>query len=262
VVEAPFKQWLPILMYHRITNEATFPGLAVTPRQFERQLAFLRRFGYTGLTMLELAEALAGKTSLPKRPVVITFDDGYADNYATAWPLLQKYGYKATIFLVSAFVGQTSSFDPVLPVEYQTSQMLTPSQILEMAQQGIEFGSHTHTHKALPQLEPALRLQELEQSRHTLAALLGHEVYSFAYPYSQVDAPSETDVETAGFRLAVAGKGPYFRAYRLNRIDPTATPPPVLAFKMSPAFHKLRKTKMYITARQLVYQLNHKLRHR
>lgn len=243
------RPWLPILMYHRVSAEPDIPGLTVTPAQFERQLAFLKRRGYQGINLSQLADSLEGKISLPDRAVVITFDDGYQDNYTQAWPLLKKYGYSATIFLVSDFVGQDSSFDRERPAQYKASPLLNQAQIQEMAEAGIEFGSHTCTHRALPALTIPERKHELERSRQNLSALVNKEISSFAYPYSRLSEDIVAEVAAAGYRLAVAGKGATFEPYQLNRIEPTYLP--LLALRMSPIFQIIQRQPFYSKLRQV-----------
>lgn len=242
------QHWSPILMYHRVDYDEEGLDWVVAPPVFERQLAFLRRQGYTGLTASQLADGLEGKIALPPKPVLITFDDGYTDNYTTAWPLLQKYGFNATIFLVSDYIGQDNRFDrglsrlcPTMPLE----------QIRAMQKGGIEFGSHTCNHLSLPTLSEAERTEELERSRRDLSGLLDREVVSFAYPYSELNDTCEAAVEAAGYRTAVAGTGPDFRRYRLSRQNLKSQPTLLIALKTSAKVRTLRRTKLYMKARQI-----------
>lgn len=240
--------WLPILIYHRVTDEVG--GLCVAPIVFEQHLDYLKKQGYVGVCLNQIADALEGKSVLPKRAVAITFDDGYLDNYSQAWPLLQKYGYNATIFLISNFVGLDNRFDRVKPTS--SVPLMNESQIKEMAAGGIEFGSHTANHKALTELAEQERQSELEDSRKALGVLLNKEVSSFAYPYSRVDENCEFAVQAAGYRVAVAGTGTDFRPYRLNRIDPTYGS---LSLLLSPTVRKIRTNSVYVRLRSLTYNL-------
>lgn len=245
--------WWPILMYHRVTTESDISGLGITPVRFEQQLAFLRRAGYQNLPLTRLAEHLTTGQPLPARSVVLTFDDGYQDNYLYAWPLLKKYGFGATIFVVSDFVGLDTRFDRERPANLKPAPMLTADQIRQMAAEGIEFGSHTATHQPLPSLGEEERASELSRSRHDLSALLDRDVTSFAYPYSRTDESCEAAVAAAGYSLAVAGKGPHFDRYRLNRIDPVELNRATLAFKLSRTVREIRKTPLYGRVRHGVY---------
>jgi peptidoglycan/xylan/chitin deacetylase (PgdA/CDA1 family) len=213
--------WLPILAYHRIVPylpEDDDAGNCVSVAAFERQLRWLSRRGYRSRSLAEVEGDLVG-ASIPRRSVVITFDDGYRDNYLFAWPLLMRYGFSATIFLVSDAIGRDSSFDSLYagpPV-----RMLDRQHILEMQRYGISFGSHSCSHPlSLPQLsEPALR-RELEDSRSSLEDLLGNQVEHFAYPYCRFDGRVADAVERAGYRLACAGTGTDFSRFRLHRVSP------------------------------------------
>ena len=235
-------------------------GMAITPSQFERQLAFLRRAGYQDLSLGELAGRLETGQSLPRRAVAITFDDGYADNYRYAWPLLKKYGYGATIFVITDFISQDTRFDRARPPHLKPAPLLTTEQLREMAAGGVEFGSHGCTHQPLTGLDAATRTEELGRSRRDLAALLDREIISFAYPYSRTDASCQAAVAEAGYRLGVAGKGPYFSPYQLNRLDPVGLSQPLLAFKMSRTVREIRSNRLYGQLRHEIYKVADRLK--
>ncbi|MCD6289881.1 MAG: polysaccharide deacetylase family protein, partial [Anaerolineae bacterium] len=133
---------VPILMYHHIS--APPPGadkyridLSVPPDRFESHLQLLKEQGYTTISLRELIYHLTRGTSLPPRPIVLTFDDGYQDNYTNAFPLLKKYGFKATFFLITDFITE------------QRPGYMTWQQIKEMANAGMEIGSHSRNHPDL-----------------------------------------------------------------------------------------------------------------
>src|SRR2546425_1411852 len=106
---------LPVLLYHkidRIPPGARYPRSYVTPERFEAQLAFLRRRGYESISFADYLAYRRGAGRLPRRPVIVTFDDGYRSNRDVALPLLQQYGFRATIFLVAERIGGTKTWDP------------------------------------------------------------------------------------------------------------------------------------------------------
>lgn len=196
--------WPLILAYHSVSAERR-DNLAVQPHDFAAQMAWLNRRGYRSLT---LAEYLRRPPVHGERVVIITFDDGYADNYSQAWPILRRYGFVATIFLVADYVGTEHVFYWDVPKLAAPSaaapyRLLTWDQIEAMAAQGIEFGSHTCTHPELTAVSPAQCAEEVARSRRDLEQRLGAEVVSFCYPRGKLNADVMRQVAQAGYRGAV-----------------------------------------------------------
>lgn len=162
---------VPVLMYHQIAEATEAPTkLAVNPAAFADQLACLRDAGFTAITAGDLAAALAGESAeLPDRPVVLTFDDGYGDFYHQAMPLLNKYGFTATLFMTTGGLGH--------------QPMLDWGQLTEAAHAGIEIGAHTYMHPALDQLSDARLHEELYVPKSQLEDNLGMPIPGLAYPY-------------------------------------------------------------------------------
>ena len=213
--------WLPVLLYHRIGQPPAVDiwGNFVSPRVFESHLRWLRGWGYCGLPLRAVADALAGGRRLPRRAVAITFDDGYMDTYQHAFPLLRRYGFGATVFLVSDAIGGDSSFD--IQSGYDRAPMLGVDEIRTMAAGGIEFGSHTRTHpETLVELDDALLLEELDGSKRAIEEMLGEPVDLFAYPHSKHDSRVESAVAGAGYRLACGGVGTRFDSLCVSRLAP------------------------------------------
>src|SRR5262249_25958832 len=134
-----------ILMYHAIgTDRERASCYLVLERRFRRQLTLLKWCRYRVISLQELVESLRENRVFPGRSVVITFDDGFADTFERAFPLLRRHGFPATVFLVSGSIGATASWasDPAL---FQRP-LLTAQQIAEMRDAGIEIGAHTRTH--------------------------------------------------------------------------------------------------------------------
>jgi peptidoglycan/xylan/chitin deacetylase (PgdA/CDA1 family) len=200
---------IPVLMYHRVADKPILNsshGIWVTAEQFAYQLDSLRGRGFETITFCDYFRFMKGEAPLPRRPIILTFDDGYEDNYTIALPLLQKYDCRAVIFAVSDTHRRTNFWDTGEP----ESALLTPQQILELHRSGNEIGSHTITHPRLPQLPAEEIRRELRESKHSLEQILGTEIISFAYPYGALDPTIKPLVEEAGYRFAVAADtGPF-----------------------------------------------------
>jgi peptidoglycan/xylan/chitin deacetylase (PgdA/CDA1 family) len=122
-------------------------------------------------------------TGLPEKPIIITFDDAYADTAVYALPILRRYGFGAVVFVVTGRMGGTNAWDEAEGCG--TLQLMTADQIRYWAGQGIEFGAHSRTHPDLTKLSVAEREAEIIGSKNDLSALLGLPVISFAYPYGE-----------------------------------------------------------------------------
>jgi peptidoglycan/xylan/chitin deacetylase (PgdA/CDA1 family) len=175
----------------------------VLPEQFDAQLAALSRWGYTFITLEDWLEFRTGRRKLPPRPIAITFDDGYLSNHNVAWPILNRHGATATVFLVADLLGGTSGWDKSEVRE----QLLGPAEIRAMQAGGIRFGSHTCTHRSLVRLSPEEAFQELSQSRAKLEAVLGQPVSTVAYPYNSNNHQVRALARRAGYKAAVLGQG-------------------------------------------------------
>jgi peptidoglycan/xylan/chitin deacetylase (PgdA/CDA1 family) len=158
--------------------------LTVTAELFERQVSWLARNGYVGIRPSEWLAHRTGRP-LPRKPVLLTFDDGYADNVEHALPVLERYHFGAIVFVVTRCVAGASDWDCVHG--WVPHPLMTAGQIREWADRGIEFGAHTRTHPDLTGLADADLDDEISGSRDELSAILGRQVMSFAYPYGHVD---------------------------------------------------------------------------
>lgn len=201
---------VPILMYHSISSQATkrFRPFAVPPLLFARQMDYLYRQAYTPMSATQLVGALfaeeAARKPLPERPVVITFDDGYADFFSETLPVLNRYRFTATLYITTAFINDTGRW---LRREGETARpMLTWDQITEVNARGIEIGAHSHRHFQLDTLPLALAQAEIVQSKRILEDRLGSAVHSFAYPFGYSSPAVRRLVRGAGFTSACAVK--------------------------------------------------------
>jgi len=198
---------VPVVMYHRIVEKPAVEsrhGTWVTTERLAAQLDSLARRRFTTITFADYAAYLAGDGPLPKRPIILTFDDGYADNCTLALPLLRERGMKAVVFLIGDARITHNAWDaaegePVLP-------LLDQRQIREMARQGIEFGSHTRSHARLPGLAADQLRVEVAGSKRAIEERVGEgaPVLSICYPYGAVDAAAKAAAAGAGYAFGVA----------------------------------------------------------
>ncbi len=177
---------LPILMYHRVapTGAAAMSAYRVTPENFEEQLRYLRNAGYYSIGLEDWQSASANRRPLPGKAVLITFDDGYRDFLTHAWPLLKRYGFSATVFLVVDEIGKSNSWDRAFGEEVP---LLGWQEIRQLRSEGVEFGSHSATHRPLTGLSVTDVVREGARSRAILERELKAPIRAFAYPYGDVD---------------------------------------------------------------------------
>ncbi|MBM4286572.1 MAG: polysaccharide deacetylase family protein [Deltaproteobacteria bacterium] len=226
-----------ILAYHSIAPHGELP-LSVKVEEFARQMQYFHEQGCQGCS---LEEALASEDrGNGERRVVLTFDDGYGDNYANAFPVLARLGFTATIFVAVSFVGSRRTF----PWHSRTSpRPLDWGEIAEMAQQGIVFGSHTLSHPDLTQIPVEDAWREIAQSKDILEQRLGLEVTSFSYPKGKLSREIQEMVQAAGYKQAVALRPPQGAApgrFALPRLEVSARDSsPVFRFKVSRLYQKL-----------------------
>ena len=193
---------LPILMYHRIAPHTTAAGRSycVTPEAFEAQLRHLREQGYHTIELEDWAEAMRIRRPLPGRAVALTFDDGYQDFLTHAWPLLQRYGFSATVFLVTDAVGGWNHWDQGVT---DRCPLMSWLEIRRLQEAGIAFGSHTAGHRPLTSLSVEEIVEQVARPRETLARQLKRPVSSIAYPYGLVDRVIEHVAGACGYLYGV-----------------------------------------------------------
>ena len=184
---------VPILLYHYIRvnpNPADRVGfnLSIPPAMFRAQMQYLADHGFHVLSLHQAVVAIAAHHPLPSRPVVLTFDDGYADFFTAAVPTLRAHGFTATDFVISGRMGLFS--------------FMTAAQVQAADQMGFTIGAHTVDHYALAALTPARATWEMRQSKLALESLLGHPVIDFAYPYGSYNALAIAVAVRLGFETA------------------------------------------------------------
>ena len=201
------KKKIPILMYHSISQHASrkFRPFAVSTTLFADHMAYLHLNAYTPITVTQFIDARArGGAGLLERPVILTFDDGFADFYTGAFPVLQRYGFSATLYVATAFVNGTSRW---LQREGEANRpMITWDQLTEISAGGIECGGHSHRHPQLDTLSLSIVRDEIVQCKRLLEQHLGQEVPSFAYPYGYHTAAIKKLIREVGYTSACAVK--------------------------------------------------------
>jgi peptidoglycan/xylan/chitin deacetylase (PgdA/CDA1 family) len=193
---------LAILNYHNIASAPPgmqMPRLYVSPPQFERHLWWMRRVGLVGVTLSEGIRRL--RTRNAARCVVLTFDDGYADNVVNAAPILKEYGFGATCFVVSERIGSYNTWDA--EALGGRKPLMNEAQLKTWVDAGFEVGSHTRTHPDLTTLPRDAVMAELVSSRAALERLIGAPIVTFCYPFGRLNADLVWRVRQAGYRLAV-----------------------------------------------------------
>jgi peptidoglycan/xylan/chitin deacetylase (PgdA/CDA1 family) len=215
-----------MLMYHAVGRPGERASRFIVPiRRFERQMAWLDSRGYRIMALSELLECRRRHTLPPARSVVITFDDGYADNYALALPVLRGRRFPATFFLVSGAVGGTNAWDAGGALAGRA--LMSWEQAGELLRHGMAVGSHTRSHPVVPDLSPADREGELRGARLDLEQALGRPIATFAYPFGRMDDATATAVEQAGYEAACCSRSgandPAVPQFGLRRLEVRGT---------------------------------------
>lgn len=207
---------VPILVYHSVMPH--HPGqtraqrvLDVDDSVFAQQMRYLADSGYHVVPFAALVDALEGHGTLPRRAVVLTFDDGWKNRYRHALPILERFGYTATFFVFTTPIGTDD-------------KVMTWDELRALQAAGMTIGSHTRTHPSLPRYHAALH-NEVAMSREDIAQHLGKAPDFFAYPFGDWDAASEAWARKAGYRAARAYRGGAWNApsdlYHLHAIPVT-----------------------------------------
>ncbi|MEW5894591.1 MAG: polysaccharide deacetylase family protein [Candidatus Omnitrophota bacterium] len=198
----------PVLVYHYVSYDEW--SLAVTPENFERQMKYLKDRGFTVISLDSYIDSKKAGKKLPRNAVAITFDDGRKDIYENAYPVLKKYGYPATIFLITQWMGK--------------DEYLTWKQIQEMAQNSIDFGSHTRHHRYLPDLTEGEMRQEIFASKKDIERFLNKKIHHFCYPAGGFTERAEEILREAGYLSGwTTNRGARLNEdlYKLNRVKVT-----------------------------------------
>jgi len=197
---------VPVLMYHHVA-----PDREVTPKGFDAQLSFLKREGFSCASLEELRLHLEGKKLLPDRKVALTFDDGYADNWLCAQPLLAKYGFKAVVFITTERINAAPAGARVqncpsdtISDERGPSGFLSWEELKLMRESGaFEIGSHTHTHNNFRKNAPWQSIkEELALSKKLISEKLGFTPESIAWPWGAYEQNFVEEAKACGYAMA------------------------------------------------------------
>ena len=198
---------IPVLLYHRVGD--TKGHMTVTPKRFATDLGNLKNMGFSTINLDLFRRYLADpETPLPENPLMISFDDGYLDNFLNAYPILRDYGMTAAFYIITGMVGE--------------EDRLTSDHIREMAANGMSIGSHTVSHRALGELETEEAAAELSLSRLYLEGLLQRPVNFVAYPkgsYNEFTAKlANESAYNGGFSVEYGTCAHTSNPYALRRI--------------------------------------------
>lgn len=188
---------VPILTYHTIAPATTKPQgkmekhYHITPEHFDAQMKYLADNGYDPIRFDTYAKYLTGDGDLPEKPVVLTFDDGWKNQYDHAYPILEKYGFTATFFIMSKVTG---------------GSYMTWDNIRDLDTKGFEIASHTAMHAKLTEVTDETKLRdEIFTSKEKIESEIGHTISTIAYPYYQQNETIRKLVKDAGYIAARAG---------------------------------------------------------
>lgn len=200
-----------VLAYHSVMREATQKNApySISETVFIEQMEYLREAGYSVVTMDDAILGLEGKKLLPTKPLVITFDDGYKDNFYIAWPILQRFDYPATIFVATSLIA--------------TDGFMTWQDIEAAYKAGILFSSHTVSHKALADLSDGQIIFELKQSKLLFDENVDINIKYLAYPFGSYKKEMFPILKEAGYDAAFTGhlgtSSPKTDLYELERVN-------------------------------------------
>lgn len=212
-----------ILMYHMVSEPKTTAEVkyACPPSRFEKHVQTLLREGFKPISIESVEDYYTQLIPIPNKSFLLTLDDGFEDNYLNAFPILQRYNIPAMIYLATGLLGKTNQW--MSAPTFSERKMLSWPQIVEMANHGIHFGSHTVSHPRLNLLDDDSAYKELTQSKQAIEDNLSIECSHFAYPYGLLTEKTRDLVQQAGFKTACSTRSGFNNASRdpfiLHRIE-------------------------------------------
>lgn len=224
VLRTEFDRWLPVLLYHHVGPDphGLPTWLTLMPKVFERQIAWLARRGFSAIGPSDWLAWREGRGQLPPKPVLITFDDAYAEIATHALPVLKQHGFSALVFVVTGSMSGVNAWD-AFPLGGARPALMSPSDVAIWARHGVDFGAHGRTHTDLRSLSGRELESEVRGSRQDLEALVDTPIRCFAYPYGLYDDASR-NVVAATYDLAFTAEeginGLRTDPYRLRRTAP------------------------------------------
>ncbi len=172
-------------MYHSISDDRS--SLSVSPKKFLEQMKYLRKLGYNSISFNQIYKE-------NNKPIIITFDDGYKDNLINALPILKKYNFISTCFVVSDFIGKSNRWDEKKR-GYFYKELLTKHDLLEWLRHGMFIGSHGKSHKSLTKLDEEQIRIEISNSKNEIQDYFGTNIDTFSYPFGQINKYSADTVK-------------------------------------------------------------------
>jgi glycosyltransferase involved in cell wall biosynthesis/peptidoglycan/xylan/chitin deacetylase (PgdA/CDA1 family) len=194
ILEERFGKRVPVIMFHNVGTPrlGEYPGLTTSIAEFETQISFLAKMGYKSIQPSEWLRWRDDGGTLPKRPVMLVFDDAYADACRNAFPLLERRGFSAACMVVTAYIGSTNRWDEEAGLP--SFPLMSESEIRSWSSKGIEFGGHSRHHLELQFVKDEPLEREIVECKADLTALLGKPPTSFAYPFGGVSSRVEAVV--------------------------------------------------------------------
>ena len=201
--------FIPVLMYHKIPDAplATKHQIYVTKENFEKHLAYFKQRKLTPITFVDYLKYASGELPLaafPARPIILTFDDGYTDNYTNLLPLMQRYGYRGVLYLLGDFEVRHNQWDLAADPTEPRADLMSEFQKRAFVAAGWEIGAHTQSHPRLSTLPLPEAAAEIGRSKAALETTLQTQIVSFAYPYGDSNEAVKNAVCEAGFALGVS----------------------------------------------------------
>ncbi len=180
IVHVTQKISVPVLTYHSIDESGSV--ISTAPEIFRRQMRFLSENKYRAVSLGELVDDLLARKTPSSKTVALTFDDGFRNFFDAAFPVLEEYDFRATVFLVTDFCGKFNDWAGN-PKELPRSKLLDWNEIKNLSEYCIEFGSHTRTHRNLTKCLPEAIETEITESKKKIEDKTGKKVSTFAYPF-------------------------------------------------------------------------------
>ena len=189
----PAPEGFPILEYHTVTETPTLDSeiYNVPPAEFSAQLDYLQENGYTTITLQDFMRAKHGKQTLPDKPIILTFDDGYEDNFTEMLPILEAHNMTAVVYVITNFIGKEG--------------YLNFEQLAQMQRRGIEIGSHSADHIPLTKVSEHILDNQIHGSKQFLDWSELETIYTFSYPNGEYNEKLITYLKQENFLNAVTG---------------------------------------------------------
>ena len=218
---------ISVLMYHQIGNFSKIKSHRSTYcrwKRFRSQMWFLKFFGYNVISIDSLLNIIKKNSFLKKRTVVLTFDDGYANFYKYAYPILKKYNFPCIVYVLSNLIGSRAIW--FKKEGREDPPLLTKEQILVLKNKGVDFGSHGRNHVKLAQVPLEIASEEIKKSKIELEEMLGFEIDHFCYPYGSLNKDVKDIVKQAGYKSGVS----CYRGAVYPGVDPFEIPRKAISF--------------------------------